>query len=378
MKKILYLLLNIMVTFSACANSGDNWRSKVGLSEDCTNPVFTRPFRMNSSSRVEGAGICMNDGEAYTNRGCDFSSEWHYEPKLPLCEEEMAALPRVMGLYFNEVTNPRVLEPLKFCVVAHHGCGAVVVYRAFDNYRYTNIRSDNLEQFIAVYDEKGNLTDAMMMGYGGDFKDIMSIEPHKDYEGVMSDTHRMEFDKTGEHFSITRYSYLKGEGQGVPGKVEMKRYYTITPEGKIILNKITNNSEGYSGDKVLKPGAPIGDVANVDAMNMLELICTPMSAPDMYSKLDKTCALLLENKVVRERLMHIGMMIYNRDPQAFLTYAYDNRAKTSLIKLLKLAKTYAGPGCEYGDCLAETINKFSPSENAKEWFKRQGLVTVQD
>ena len=374
MKKILFFLLSVMFTFTACA--GDDWRSKVGLPEDCTNPVFTRPFRMNSSSRVEGAGICMNDGEAYTNRGCDFSSEWHYEPKLPLCEEEIAVLPRVMGLYFNEVTNPRVLEPLKFCVVAHHGCGAVVVYRAFDNYRYTNVRSDNLEQFIAVYDEKGSLTDAMMMGYDGDFKEIMSLEPHKEYKGVMSDSHRMEFDKTGEHFTITRYSYLKDEGEGVPGKVEMKRYYSITPEGKIVLDKITNNSEGYDGKTSLKPGAPIGEVANANGMKLLELILTPMSDPGLLSKLDNTSEALLDNKMVGERLMHLGMMVYNRNPKAFLDYVYQNRAKTSLVKLLKCAKTYTGTGCEYRECLGETINKFAPDKKVRAWFKSQGLLQV--
>ena len=365
-KETLFLLLTLAVTTSACAS--DNWRTRVGLPEDCTNPVFTQPFRMHSSSRVQGAGICMNDGEAYTNRGCGFSSDWHYEPKLPLCDEEKAALPRIMGMFFNEVTNARALEPLKFCVVTHHGCGAVVVYRAFDNYRYSNIQSDNLEQFIAVYDDKGTLTDAMMMGFEGFLPEILKIEPHKDYKSSDMGTQNLKFDNTGEHFTINLYAYLKEAGDGMPSKVEMMRYYTITPAGKIRLDKVTNNSENYNGKSSLTPGAPFGDVANADAINMLEMVLTPMSDPQVLSRLDKCYSTLLNNEQLEKRLMHLGMMVYNRDPKAFLDYTYKNQATTSLVELLKRAKAHEGSGAEYGDNLTMTIEKFASSEKVKKWF----------
>jgi hypothetical protein len=369
MRKILFLLVALVTMTSACAS--DDWRSQVGLPTDCTNPVFTRPFRMNSSSRVEGAGICMNDGEAYTNRMVDFGSEWHYAPKLPLSKEETAVLPCVMGLYFPENYDGRPLEPLKFCARVHHGCGAVVVYRAFDNYRYTDSQSDNLEQFIAVYDGDGTLTDCMMMGYEGDLSEMLNIEPHKDYKVPNNmGNYVLEFDETGEHFTLYRYTYLRDKGEGIPDKMEMKRYYTITPEGKIRLDKVTNNSEGHDKDsKYDKPGAPMNEIANSAAVDMMELVLTPMSDPEILPKLDKIYAELLNNELVSERLMHLGMMIYNRMPNAFLVYAYKNRSTTSLVELLKRAKAYKGPGCEYSDCIDETIEKNLPLDEAQSWLK---------
>ncbi|MBR5086969.1 MAG: hypothetical protein IKX31_08195 [Muribaculaceae bacterium] len=366
MKKVVFLLFVAIIMTTAFAR---DWQSQVGLPQGCTNPVFTRPDNMNPEGRVRGAGICMNDGEAYTNRFVSFSSEWHYAPKLHLCEEEKKALPRVMGIFVSERDETRSFEPLKFCVRVHHGCGAVVVYRAFDNYRYTNIKSDNLEQFIAVYDDEGRLTDAMMMGYIGDTRDVLLVEPHKDYQ-VPSNmgNHNLQFDETGEHFTISRYWYLKDEADGLPDKVEMKRYYTITPQGKIHLDKVTNGSEAYEEGSGLKPGALINEVANPAAVDMMEMMLTPMSDPQVLSRLDKVYAKLNNDKQVGERLMHLGMMVYNRDPKVFLSYVYKNRAKTSLIKLLKNAFSYTGPGMEYKVCLDETIAFSGLPAKTRKWI----------
>ena len=365
MRRFLFLL----AVFMAVAASSQDWQKVVGLPEGCTNPVFTKPDNMNPAGRVMGAGICLNDGEAYTTRSVGFSSDWHYEPKLQLCEQEQAVISRVMGLY-ERTETPEHRLPLKFNVKVHHGCGAVVVYRAFDNYRYTNIKSDNLEQFIAVYDDAGNLTDAMMMGYVDDIRDILLVEPHKDYKVPENmGNHSLEFDETGEHFTINRYFYLKDEAEGLPDKVEMKRYYSITPEGKIRLDKVTNGSEDYKDDSVLKPGGYIGDVANPDAVEMMEMMLTPMSDPQLLPRLNKVYAKLKDDKVVGERLMHLGMMVYNRNPKAFLSYVYKNRAKTSLVTLLKRAKAYQGTGKEYDECLDVTIKKHSPSAKARTWLK---------
>ena len=367
MKKILIFLIAAVIATTAWAN--DDWRKVVGLPENCTNPVFTRPDRMNPAGRVQGAGICMNDGEAYTTKSVGFSSEWHYAPKLHMCEKEEQAIKRVMGIYVPEDFQ-RPIEPLKFCVRVHHGCGAVVVYRAFDNYRYSNIKSDNLEQFIAVYDDNGNLTDAMMMGYVDDIRDILLVEPHKDYQVPHNmGNHYLEFDDTGEHFTISRSLYLKDEGQGVPGKVEMKRYYTITPEGKIRLDKVTNGSEDYKDDKVLKPGALISEVANPNAVDMLEMMLTPMSDPQVLSRLDKVYTKLKDDKVVGERIMHLGMLIYNRNPKAFLNYAYTNRVKTSLVLLLQRAKDFKDN--DYGYCLERTIVEAGLTAKARKWLMKR-------
>lgn len=370
MKKSALLLVVVISAITACASDKD-WRSVVGLPDDCDNPVFTKPSRMNPRGRVEGAGINMNDGEAYTNTFIGFSDDWHYEPKLSLCEEEKDAMPRVMGLYLQDFEKDYDdFLPLKFCVRALDRCYAVVVYRAFRNYRYSRYNSDNLEQFIAVYDSNGNLTDAMMMGYINDLREVLMIEPHKEYTVPNNmGNHRLEFDKDSKHFTISRYYYLKDVAKGEPDKVEMKRYYTITPTGKIQLDKITNNSEDYSSDKVLKAGVLIDSVANPKAVKMMEMMLTPMSDSKVFSKLDNVCASLLNDKLVGERVMHLGMMIYNRDPKGFLSYVYKNRANTSLVKLLKKAKAHEGEGREYGMCLEQTISKSCTTAAMRKWFK---------
>lgn len=356
---------------ATAASSQDDWRKVVGLPDDCTNPVFTKPDNMNPAERVMGAGICMNDGEAYTKRSVGFSSDWHYEPKLRLCEQEQAVISRVMGLYEREMI-PEHRLPLKFNVKVYHGCGAVVIYRAFENYRYTDTRSDNLEQFIAVYDDKGILTDAMMMGYVDDLRDILLVEPHKDYQ-LLDNMENLElkFGETGEHFTINNYFYLSEKANGGFGKVEMKRYYSISPDGKIRLDKVTDGSEDYKDESSLKPDGFVGEVANPDAMEMMETMLTPMSDPQLLPRLDKVYAKLKDDKVVGERLMHLGMMVYNRNPKAFLRYVYKNRAKTSLVTFLNRAKAYQGPGKEYVECLDNTITKFSPSANARKWLKNK-------
>lgn len=353
MRKFLFLLIGVFIT--TAASSQDHWRQVVGLPDDCTNPVFTRPNHMHSSNTVQGAGINMNDGEAYTTRTVELNHDEHMAPKLPLCEQELAVIPRVLGLYVTDITSPRVLAPLKCCVRTHHGCGAVVVYRCFDSYRYINTQYENLEQFIAVYDDKGNLTDCMMMGYHDDMADILGIEPHKSYKVGNAGSSKLEFDETGDRFTISCTSRLKEVGEGVPEKIEWQRSYTITSDGKIRLEKVSNNA--------------LSQVANSAAIDMMEVIYAPMSDTQLLSKLDKAWAKLANNELVGDRVMHLGMLIYNRNPKAFLSYVYKNRAKTSLTKLLKRAKKYKGPGLEYDECLATTIAKHSPSPKAKKWLK---------
>ena len=101
MNKSVSFLLVAMVAISACA-SGENWKEKMGLPNDCNNPVFTKPYRISSHNRVQGAGINMNDGEAYTSCYVPFGSDWHYAPKLPLSEQEKNQISQVMGLFLSE------------------------------------------------------------------------------------------------------------------------------------------------------------------------------------------------------------------------------------------------------------------------------------
>ncbi|MBQ2562994.1 MAG: hypothetical protein II559_06230 [Muribaculaceae bacterium] len=373
MNKSVSFLLVAMVAISACA-SGENWKEKMGLPNDCNNPVFTKPYRISSHNRVQGAGINMNDGEAYTSCYVPFGSDWHYAPKLPLSEQEKNQISQVMGLFLSE-DELNLIDSnslLKFSAKAVNGCYAVVVYRAFRNYRYSNVEHENLEQFIAVYDDNGNLTDAMMMGYVDDICDILLVEPHKQYSVPFNmGDHKMEYsEKNSNHFTISRYWHLKDTPKGEPNKVEMKRYYTITPTGKIKLEKVTNNSENYDKSKSLEAGVLIENVANAQAVNLMELMLTPMSDnAGTFTRLEKACAQLLSNPVVGDKVMHLGMMIYNRDPKAFLTYVYENRTKTSLLKLLKKAKSYQGQGRHYDYNLEQTLGNACTTATMRKWFK---------
>ena len=212
----------------------------------------------------------------------------------------------------------------------------------------------------------------MMMGYVDDICDILLVEPHKQYSVPFNmGDHKMEYsEKNSNHFTISRYWHLKDTPKGEPNKVEMRRYYTITPTGKIKLEKVTNNSENYDMSKSLEAGVLIENVANAQAVNLMELMLTPMSDnAGTFTRLEKACAQLLSNPVVGDKVMHLGMMIYNRDPKAFLTYVYENRTKTSLLKLLKKAKSYQGQGRHYDYNLEQTLGNACTTATMRKWFK---------
>ena len=44
----------------------------------------------------------MDDGQAYNRTYYGFGSEWHYEPKLHLCQEEEAVLQQIFGKFVPE------------------------------------------------------------------------------------------------------------------------------------------------------------------------------------------------------------------------------------------------------------------------------------
>ena len=81
------LLSLAFVGMMKAQDGGRDWLKRYKIDPMNSNPVFTRPDHERDEERVMGAGICMNDGLAYNRTYYNFGSEWHYEPKLHLCDE---------------------------------------------------------------------------------------------------------------------------------------------------------------------------------------------------------------------------------------------------------------------------------------------------
>lgn len=109
------LLVAAMGAASVAAWGQRAWLRDYGIAPGNPCPVFTEPPRT-GPSRKDGAGLCTNDGEAYNCTYYQLGEEWHYAPKLPLCEQEREVLPMVTGTLL-----PR--EVLKFGVNALPGGG---------------------------------------------------------------------------------------------------------------------------------------------------------------------------------------------------------------------------------------------------------------
>ena len=103
----------------------------------------------------------------------------------------------------------------------------------------------------------------------------------------------------------------------------------------------------------------------------MELMLTPMSDPQLLPHLDNVWGKLQNDNLVGERVMHLGMMMYHRNPKAFLEYAYKNRDKTSLFSLLKRAIAYKGTGQEYEYGITKTIEESSLDEKKIIWFMKK-------
>ena len=367
MKLLTALMMATMIAGTACADTSDDagWKKRYGLDPACSNPVFTRPGHMNTNSRVHGAGICMNDGLAYTNRGASFSNDWHYEPKLPLCRQEADVMPRVLAMPATRPFAPGENgEPLKFCCVPHHGCGATVVYRTFRIWRTS--RYQTVEQFIAVYDSNGTLTDCMTMGMqvgddsDNDLRAVLLAEPHAAYAVQKNrGSNDVTFDDDGNGFTIKHSWHLT---DGAAEKVSMSRHYSITAEGRLVPE----------APRATDGGVLLADVANADAAALYELMRAPLSDTGTLARLESITPAALANSGLHDLLVHVAMMHFFRNPKAYVEHAYARRnvSAPGLTRLLKEAARLDSGGMQYGDCLPPAIDRCGAPADAIRYAMR--------
>ncbi len=296
--------ITICMAMSSFTSAADDWKSRYGL-EGCDNPVFVRPQREVPGGRVDGAGINMNDGEAYLNTFFDLSGEWHYAPKLSFSEKEYTTLHRVIGFAApkSNSDNYDYGRIIKFNVKRINGCMALAVYRTgFDS-------SEPVTQYIATYDASGNLVDAMMMGDENTVDDLFKVEPHGDYtlRGHWANIEGVVDENNPARFTVTlRNHYYIGD-KGVDWK--MTRYYHVDKSGYILLDSISRENQPQF---------------NTTAAEMIEMTLTPLASgyDKVMTTLNKIQPQLTKSEQgtrVQDRQVE-RMFAWN--PQAFLTWVW--------------------------------------------------------
>jgi len=307
MKLMSLPLTALLVTTSLSCYAQDNsWKSDYGIPAECNNPVFTKPTRTVPGGRVEGAGINMNDGQAYQDHFVRLSSEWHYAPKLPVSEAEVPAITKVIAKRAagdgNLGLKNRVEEMPKICVKRIHGCNALVIYRVLDYER-------EAEQYLVSYDASGKMVDYMSLGYLTQIDQAFQAEPHGQYKASGHwEESNVEIDKEKPHCFVVkmRNHYKDMNDKGVDWT--MNRHYSIDAKGLITLVKVDENN------------AP---AINAVARELMEMRLTPMSRfSDLMTRLHKVQPKVGNNEEFREAFNEMLEHLYAYDPQRFLTWVY--------------------------------------------------------
>lgn len=306
MKRLTFILFTATIAIlMACA--GDNsWKQKYGL-EGCDNPIFTQPDHEVPGGRVAGAGICMNDGEAYQDYDIGLSREWHYAPKLTFGKPEAATIHRVIGIGRPEEDShfDSYGRALKFNAKRINGCGALVAYRVGAN------GPDDLAQYLATYDAAGNLQDVMMMGDEHTVDGLFEFAPHGDYKLVGNWSRlgaRLDKDNPGK-FVIMLENYYEQAGNRSTWK--MNRHYHVNDGGHFVLDSVTSEN------------AP---QFNPNALEVLELTLMPLGDEGNYDKamtaLHKLQPILKKSDDGKRTLARMMERLYAYDPEAFLVWVW--------------------------------------------------------
>lgn len=310
MKLKTILTLIIMALFSTSANCQRTWQQKYGIDPSNTCPVFTRPDRT-GSDRTHGAGIHTNDGAAYNCTYYSLGEEWHYAPKLHLCDEEKQVMPRVTG----EI-KPR--EILKFGVNPLKQGGAMVTYRIFD---YDDEAANHV---IATYDVKGNLLDAICFGTRLSFNDVLQAEPHGAYQTMVNmggNNWQVGDDMT---ITLTRYHFFRPNSQNESDKWEDTLVYRLDPQGHFRL--IGHNQRG-------KPAV------NPQAEKLMQLTMLPLSATDVIPQWNELARQTANNPALARKVQDGVMRLMVSRTQEFLAWTANNRKQSVLIGVLRRALT---------------------------------------
>lgn len=342
MKGLIFVAMMASI-FSGCnaQEVKNGWMTHYDMTP-CENPVFVRPTHTVSGGRVRGAGINMNDGEAYSDTRVEFSTEWHYAPKIGLCQEEKDQWLRITG--------QEHMDLLKFNVKQVNGCGAVVIYRD------CRARSGepNLGQILVTYDEQAQLQDVMPLG---DFYDIEKVLEASctgayTFKPNMGDRY-MQY--TGpDKFTVFNYYYYTEKGQSSGVKWEEERDYVIDPQGMVSMTarREKNRPRGHDAPWRLRD---ISMMPSHDAAAVLDALAALRPALAGNEKL-----LGWHDRLVRRIAM--------RNMAGFLTWCQGHRESSVSKNALNVIFDEEGPTPELMEMLLDAINHLNTP--VREYWKK--------
>lgn len=285
MRNMMLMAITTLMLANCNANTRNEWMKDYGMTP-CDNPVFIAPERTVPGGRVRGAGINMNDGEAYSSNYIGFSTEWHYAPKIDISKVEKEQWYRIAG--------EKNAYLLKFSVKQINDCGAAVIYRD------TQARRDepNLGQVLVTFNASGEVIDIMTTGTFYDMEEVLELANTGSYTNKpnMGGRH-MEY-TSDSTFTIFNYYYYTKNGEGTGTKWNEERDYLIDKDGNIHLITILEENRPQSLDIVWKlrdlSMSPTSQL--LETLDMLTLIKTEVSGNE---KLNEWYDRILEQQIKR-------------------------------------------------------------------------------
>ena len=302
-----FLTMATIIATSGNALAQRPWLADYGIDPANPCPVFTKPPRT-GPNRTEGAGICTNDGAAYNCTFYTLGEEWHYEPKLNLCDQEQAAMPLITGQLQSRMI-------LKFGINPLRGGGALATYRVFGS--NGGVPS---EHFLATYDKQGQLLDAIALGNRESLNDVLSAEPHGSYSPrVNTGGNHWKVDTATQTITLTRYCYYDASSSD---KWEDTLIYRITPQGHFELSHHATKG---------KPAV------NAQAEQLMTLSMLPLSTTDVMAQWNDLLTRCKDNKKLYEQLLpHVAKLFVSR-PQEFISWTSQHHRQSVLIGALRQA-----------------------------------------
>ena len=360
MKRFLMSIL-LSLAFIGMMNAQDEprqWLKRYNIDPMNSNPVFTRPTHERDEARVQGAGICMNDGLAYNRTFYSFGSDWHYEPKLNLCEEEEAVLKQLFGKYVAD-GDRFYYQVLKYGVIPTD-FGAIVAYRLWDD-DYPGGRED-VRHYYATFDHKGKLLDAIYIGHHDWLNEILKAEPHGNYtprENFGGGS--MEFSEDGKTLTKEDYYYFKTPDDK-SDKWEDTTVFNISDKGFFSL--VSHKEKG-------KP--QVNPVA--EELHDLELL--PLSDKDAIRKWNAFLKKNAKNEQLKARINYDVLYLFITRQKEYMEWAYKNQKESVLVSALASAVDILSK--KFGDgatqrLMANSLDLFEDNKPVQNYWRNRKFV----
>ena len=319
MKKIFFMSLLFSLAVMGLVKveaQSRNWLKRYGIDVNNTNPVFTRPDRENDSDRVQGAGIHMNDGAAYNRRYYTFGGEWHYEPKLHLCQEEEAVAAQIFGAYSPSGKIETLGQILKYGVIPTD-FGAIAAYRHWDD----SGNEREVRHHYATFNHKGELIDAFYAGSSGWMNRVLMAEPHGPYTAKHNfGGGAMEFSADNKTLTKTDYYYYTPDDANGSTKWEDSTIFNISPEG---IFSVASHKSSH------KPAV------NEEADELYLLETLPLSDKEAIAKWNAFVKHASKNEQLKDRLANDIFRLFISRRQEFMAWTTKHKNESVLIGALK-------------------------------------------